>query len=37
MSAREIESVELAHRIIQIATGCGAIACALLARLMGFL
>lgn len=37
MSARDIEGVELAHRIIQIATGCGVIACALVARLMGFL
>jgi len=37
MSTREIESVELAHRIIQVATGCGVIACALLARLLGFL
>jgi hypothetical protein len=37
MSAHEIEGVELAHRIIQIATGIGVIACVLLARLMGFL
>lgn len=37
MSAHEIESVETAHRIIQIATGVGVITCALLARLMGFL
>lgn len=37
MSTHEIEGVEIAHRIIQIATGCGVIACALIAHLMGFL
>jgi hypothetical protein len=37
MSAAEIEGAETVRRIIQIATGCAVIACALIARLVGFL
>ena len=37
MSTNEIEGIEIAHRIILIATGCGVIACALIARLAGYL
>lgn len=37
MSAHEIEGAEIARRIIQIATGCGVIACALVAHIVGLL
>lgn len=37
VSTHEIEGAEIARRIIQIATGCGVIACALVAHLVGFL